>query len=161
SVGASEIRSLLVIGGTPDYPNSTFIDQVTVDANTGVDLVASIRGDAVVPSAAPDLNLFHIFGTEQVDVPVTIENQGSDRATGKVTITVYLSESPDLSDQPTRVGRQSVAIDLGSSESDQFTVTVTVPGSRLTAGHDYYVVVKIVAPKIKESDSANGTDENN
>ena len=79
-----------------------------------------------------------------------------------MTVTLYLSESPDLNANPINMGTATVPVDLQASAHKTITVGVTaVPGDLLAAGDKYYFVAKITSPTIVESDDQNGMDANN
>ena len=62
--------------------NTQFIDNVQVLFQGLPDLAASVDTDGIVPTTAPDLNLYQMFGDEQLNVPVTVENKGGARRQG-------------------------------------------------------------------------------
>ena len=64
-------------------------------ALSDIDLAVSIDTGRIVPTQATDLNLYHFFGNEQVNVPVTIENRGVHQATGDVTVTTSATARHD------------------------------------------------------------------
>ena len=133
-----------------------FDEEVTVNAiEKGIDLAVTLDSTKIVPSQATDLNLYHFFGNESINVPVTITNQGTDPAKGNVSVKVYLNSTPDLNGQPKKIGANNEKIDLAAGASVDTTVNVSIPTSGLTAGLKYYVVVQIDSGSIKELDAKN------
>ena len=133
----------------------------------GVDLAISIDSSGIIPSPivpnAPyaGLTLRHVFGTERVDVPVTIDNQGQGAAKGNATVVLYLSTTPDLSGTHVAIDSKPETIDLQASDSMSDTLTgAEIPGS-LAVGQRYYLVAELQDPSIQESDHVNGDDPNN
>jgi hypothetical protein len=107
------------------------------------------------------------FGTESLQLPFAIQNNGADAANGNVNLDLFLSTTPDLGGSVT--GVQSIEsasynINLAPSASAALSVDVIVDSrtaKKLTTGANYYFVAKLSSPTIKESDTNNGTDANN
>ena len=135
------------------------------------DLAVSIDSTEIVPTQATDLNLYHFFGTEQVNIPVSIENKGTGEAKGDAEVTVYLSPTTMIttqrSSQTTRTKSPSASrwisnFDLQGGGQTSVAVSGTIAGSRLQIGQQYYFLCQITSPTIKESDAtSDGTDSNN
>src|SRR5262245_24212473 len=98
AVADNEAFSAYILGGD-------FDEEVTVNAiEKGIDLAVTLDSTKIVPSQATDLNLYHFFGNESINVPVTITNQGTDPAKGNVSVRVFLNSTPDLNGQPKKIG---------------------------------------------------------
>jgi GH24 family phage-related lysozyme (muramidase) len=131
----------------------------------GANLAISIDSSGITPSPilshAPydGLTLRHIFGTERVDVPVTIDNHGQGEAEGDATIVLYLSTTPDLSGTHVAIDSKPERIDLQASASMSETLSgVEIPGS-LAVGQTYYLVAEFRGPSIQESDNLDATED--
>jgi GH24 family phage-related lysozyme (muramidase) len=149
AVADNETFSAYILGGD-------FDEEVTVNAiEKGIDLAVTLDSTKIVPSQATDLNLYHFFGNEQINVPVTITNQGTDPAKGNVSVKVFLNATPDLNGQPKKIGAKNEKIDLQAGASVDSTVNASIPTNSLTAGQKYYVVVQIDSGSIKERDAKN------
>ncbi len=151
---------------------------VTVHASN---ISVTIDSSNVVPVTAlgpyipySDLPLLSVFGGENVQVPVTITNNGPNQATGDGTISFYLSPDPNTLDESVQltplyaksgtVTGQSVdeSIDLGNLESLSDTVDLQIPDSdSLQRGnlYKYYLVTQLQAPTIRQG-PINASDSN-
>ena len=141
-------------------------------------LTFKVDSSNVVPATASpevsppdDLHLNQVFGTENVAVPLTIENQGQSEAKGDGTISLYLSTTQDLSGEQARltpvkaqtgtIDGQSVqeSIDLQPSDKLSDTIFVQIPeSSSLEPGKKYYIVAQLVDPSLGTSKSVSATD---
>lgn len=150
------------IQGTVDESNEDNNTATPVKIEVGsFDLKASVDADHVVPTAAADLNLNHVFGGEQVTMPVTLGNLGPCDAAESATIQLSLSETKQFDQSRVLTPPQSISVNIHANGTQVVPVTVTVPTSGLTAGKQYYLVAKVVSSQ-KETDALGGpADANN
>jgi GH24 family phage-related lysozyme (muramidase) len=131
---------------------------------SNIDLATSVDSSHIVPVKATDLHLLSMFGTEQVQVPVSVENQGVDPAHGKVNIKLYMSTSDMIDDHAIPIGSlNGQKVDLQPTGEQEFQVKATIPSeSGLKSGEKYYVLARVTPVGFKESDvDDQGKDQNN
>jgi hypothetical protein len=129
-------------------------DTLTINSTASADLAASVNYTTVVPTAATDLNLYFLFGTEKVTVPVTVANVGSSTVSGTATVSLYLSTTPNLAGSPALLGSQNVSLNLAPNSQKVVNFNATIP-STLTAGKSYYLVAKVSSSTIQDPNPAN------
>jgi hypothetical protein len=139
-------QSTVGVNGIASLPHSR-------EVNLGIHL-----DDAhVVPVPARDLHLSQLYGGEQVYVPVTVTNDGTNRAAGTVRITLALDTEIPV---PTFVpwATRTEAINLGPGRSVSFRFVLTVPKS-LVAGQKYTLaaVVRSTSLNISPAQDASTT----
>jgi hypothetical protein len=138
------------------------IGRITVEP---IDLAASIDNSQVRPTQAPNLQLNVIYSGEQLTVPVTVTDAGSDSVSGTGAISFFVSPSPTY-DPSTAIpvghgNLKGLSINLATGEQDTFTATITIPSDpSMSPGDQLYVLAKLTS-NIKETDAANGVDSNN
>jgi GH24 family phage-related lysozyme (muramidase) len=144
-------------------------DRLTI---TSADLAASVNADGVVPNPATNLNLSFFFGSEKLNVPVTITNRGNAPASGQATVSLYLSPTQTLN-ATTQVLLGSANVTLnnlaanGGHQTFTFGVTrtpnmpaVTIPSNsaklnNATNHNMYYLVAKVSSTAITDSNPNN------
>jgi hypothetical protein len=105
----------------------------------------------IVPVLARDLHLSQLYGGEQVVVPVTVKNDGLNRATGIVRISLTLDTFFPI---PTFVpwAVRTEAINLAPGQAVEFKFILTVP-KQLSAGLKYTVEASMQSPNLNSSPS--------
>lgn len=148
-------------------------DNVVTEANefnntqvmfTSVDLTPKVLADDVVPTDEPLLHLKHLFGGEKLNVPVTILNQGTDPAVGRVTVSLFLADRPNLTGTKIAIGdnkKTPVAVNLQSGQSLKVTIPAKVPTGQLKKETRYYIVAKIEPAGMREGNGGNPQTANN
>lgn len=127
-------------------PRQALVQRTLTIKPGAVDLTASVNGGAITPTAATDLNLSFFFGTETVQIPVTIQNLGPNTASGAVTLKLVLSTTPDGEGSPIALASKPVTLkNLASGGQQVVTVQETIP-STAKAGTSYYVVATVALP---------------
>jgi hypothetical protein len=127
------------------------------------DLAVKVNTGRITPEVDKDLNVYQIIDTEQVLVPIRIENKGTVEAKGPAKATVYLSSTRSLDgDIKVEVAEKPIdKLDLAGGGHLDTVLQGKIDGSGLKVGDEYYFVVQITAPTIRESDAQGGKDANN
>jgi GH24 family phage-related lysozyme (muramidase) len=168
-VGTVDIGQINFIGGLRPGRQTYFSLEgapSTSQLEIGNDLQLKLDSSKITPAQATDLHLAHIFGTETVRLPLTIDNLGVNKVISNVTLSVFLSTTQDLTGSVTGTtpfAKAYSSINLSPSASKAFNANIVINATnaaKLTAGTQYYIVVKLTSP-IKETDNQNGTDPNN
>jgi hypothetical protein len=105
----------------------------------------SIDETTVDPAAAVDLPLNHVWGGENVKVPITVSNPEGIAVNGTIRIDLYLSTTPNLDKSPTFLLEKAFSNVVATPPpNDIFDVAVAIPSS-LQPGAKYYFVAQVSA----------------
>jgi len=111
----------------------------------GTDLSVLVNGDQVVPAKAKDLHLNEIFGTEKINVPVAVQNVGTDPARGSAVVDIYVSTSSTIDATSKLLSKKTIEVNLQPGGEQDLTVGVAVPKTLATGGR-YYLVARLNTP---------------
>jgi hypothetical protein len=157
----SGVEPYVFVVANPPGPGHIAERDDSSDTNNAITLsglTVTIDSAKLVPTQATDLNLYGVFGSEQVNVPIGIQNSSTVEVKGDIKVNVYLSPTPSLN-FPSGVFLSVLDLpdfDLQAGSQMNVTVTGTIDGSHLRAGEQYYFVCQLSSQTIALIDSTTG-----